>query len=99
MLANRFFSSHVRIQTERGHQVVDRGPYRIVRHPGYAGLLVTWVAAPLFFSSYWMLIPTVIAIAAGVWRAALEDHTLQEELPGYKEYARRVRYRLLPGIW
>jgi protein-S-isoprenylcysteine O-methyltransferase Ste14 len=99
MLANRFFSSHVRIQTERGHNVVDRGPYRIVRHPGYAGLLLSWVAAPVFFSSYWVAVPAVIAIAASAWRTALEDRTLQEELPGYKEYTSRVRYRLVPGIW
>ena len=99
MLANRFFSSHVRIQTERGHQVVDRGPYRIVRHPGYAGLVLAWVAAPVLFSSYGVAVLAVIAIAASAWRTALEDRTLQEELPGYQEYTGRVRYRLVPGIW
>ena len=99
MLANRFFSSHVRIQTERGHQVVDRGPYRIVRHPGYAGLVLAWVAAPVLFSSYGVAVLAVIAIAASAWRTALEDRTLQEELQGYKEYTGRVRYRLVPGIW
>jgi protein-S-isoprenylcysteine O-methyltransferase Ste14 len=99
MLANRFFSSHVRIQTDRGHNVVSSGPYRILRHPGYAGAVLGWVAAPVFFSSIWVVIPAVFAIAAGILRTSLEDQTLQEELPGYKEYASKVRYRLVPGIW
>ena len=99
MVANRFFSSQVRIQTDRGHSVVRGGPYQYVRHPGYAGGLVSWLAAPVFFSSWWLIIPTVLAIAASVIRTGLEDQTLQEELPGYKEYAEEVKYRLVPGIW
>lgn len=99
MIVNRFFSSHVRIQTDRGHTVVDSGPYRIMRHPGYAGGLLSWVSAPFFFSSYWVAIPTAAAIILNIVRTNLEDRTLQEELPGYKEYAKKVRYRLLPGIW
>ena len=99
MLANRFFSSHVRIQTDRGHNVVSSGPYRILRHPGYAGAVLSWVATPVFFSSIWVVIPAVFAIVAGILRTSLEDQTLQEELPGYKEYASKVRYRLVPGIW
>jgi len=99
MIANRFFSSQVRIQTDRGHLVVREGPYKIVRHPGYAGGLISWLAAPVFFSSWWLIIPTVMAIAASVIRTGLEDRTLQEELPGYKEYAGEVKYRLVPGIW
>ncbi len=99
MLANRFFSSHVRIQTDRGHMVVNQGPYKYVRHPGYAGGLLSWVASPIFFSSYWVIIPTMLAITASVIRTSKEDQTLQEELPGYADYVREVKYRLLPGIW
>ena len=99
MITNRFFSSHVRIQTDRGHQVVNTGPYRFVRHPGYAGGLISWLAAPVFFSSYWIIIPTILAIIGSILRTALEDRTLQKELPGYEEYASTVRYRLIPGIW
>jgi protein-S-isoprenylcysteine O-methyltransferase Ste14 len=76
---NRFFSSVVRIQTDRGHVVCDSGPYRIVRHPGYAG--------------------NILALIIAVIRTALEDQTLQEELPGYRDYAQRVRYRLIPGMY
>jgi protein-S-isoprenylcysteine O-methyltransferase Ste14 len=99
LITNRFFSSHVRIQTDRGHAVVSSGPYGIVRHPGYAGDALAWLMVPFFFSSYWVAIPTVIVLLAYVWRIVLEDRTLQEELPGYKEYASKVRYRLVPGIW
>jgi len=99
MLTNQFFSSHVRIQNDRGHQVVDTGPYRIVRHPGYAGGLLSWIAAPVFFSSYWLMIPTILAIIASALRTKLEDDMLQKELPGYKEYAERIPSRLVPGIW
>ena len=99
MLTNRFFSSHVRIQTDRGHTVVNSGPYRIVRHPGYAGGILSWIAAPVFFSSYWLVIPTILAISGSILRTKLEDGTLLEELPGYDEYSRSVPYRLVPGIW
>lgn len=99
MLSNRFFSSHVRIQTDRGHEVVSQGPYRFVRHPGYAGGLVSWISAPVFFSSYWLALVAVIAVVAGMTRTYLEDQTLQAELPGYTEYTNRVRFRLIPGIW
>ncbi len=99
MLTNRFFSSHVRIQVDRGHTVVDTGPYRYVRHPGYAGGLLSWLAGPVFFSSYWVILPTVVVILANLLRTALEDRTLQAELPGYREYAQEVRYRLIPGVW
>jgi len=99
MIANRFFSSHVRIQADRGQTVVSAGPYRFMRHPGYAGGLLSWLAAPVFFSSYWVTIPCALAIIASIARTALEDRTLQDELPGYKAYAQRVRYRLIPGIW
>ncbi len=83
----------------RGHTVVSAGPNRVVRHPGYAGVILAWLAAPVFFSSYWVAIPTVMAIALNILRTALEDRALREELPGYSEYAEEVRYRLVPGVW
>ncbi len=98
-LENQFFSGTVRIQTERGHYVIDTGPYHYVRHPGYASAIWTYIAMPLLFGSLWGLIPAIITTALFVLRTALEDKTLQEELPGYKEYTRRTKYRLMPGIW
>ena len=99
MVVNRFFSSHVRIQADRGHTVVSAGPYHVVRHPGYAGVILAWIAAPVFFSSYWVAIPSIVVITLTIIRTALEDRTLREELPGYREYTERVRCRLMPGIW
>jgi protein-S-isoprenylcysteine O-methyltransferase Ste14 len=99
MYANIFFSGTVRIQKERSHQVVSGGPYRLVRHPGYAGGLFYNLAAPLALASLWAFLPAAIIIAVTFIRTSLEDRTLQEELPGYTEYAARVRHRLLPGIW
>jgi protein-S-isoprenylcysteine O-methyltransferase Ste14 len=96
---NRFFSGVVRIQTERGHVVCDSGPYRIVRHPGYAGNILPLPGIVLALGSLWTLIPAVVALIISVIRTALEDRTLQEELPGYRDYSRRVRYRLIPGIY
>ena len=96
---NRFFSSVVRIQTERGHVVCDSGPYRFVRHPGYAGNILALFGIVLALSSVWTLIPAAVASIISVIRTVLEDQTLQEELPGYRDYARRVRYRLIPGIY
>jgi len=99
MLANRFFSSLVRIQTDRGHTVVSGGPYRLIRHPGYAGNVLAWMATPVFFASIWAAVPAVLAIIVTIVRTALEDRTLRAELPGYLDYTRAVRRRLLPGIW
>jgi protein-S-isoprenylcysteine O-methyltransferase Ste14 len=96
---NRFFSSVVRIQTDRGHVVCDSGPYRFVRHPGYAGNILALFGIVLALSSLWTLIPAAVALIIAVIRTVLEDQTLQEELPGYRDYARRVRYRLIPGIY
>lgn len=96
---NRFFSSVVRIQTDRGHTVCDSGPYRLVRHPGYAGNILPLFGIVLALGSLWALIPAAAALIITVIRTDLEDRTLQAELPGYREYARRVRYRLLPGIY
>jgi len=99
LIENRFFSGVVRIQTDRGHQVVTTGPYRIVRHPGYAGALWTYIAMPILFDSLWAFIPAILLIAVLVLRTSLEDRTLQAELPGYKEFIQKTRYRLFPGIW
>jgi len=99
LIENRFFSGVVRIQTDRGHQVVSSGPYRWMRHPGYAGALLTYLATPLFLDSRWAFLPTVFITILLVIRTALEDRVLQDELAGYRDYVRRVRYRLLPGVW
>lgn len=99
LIANKFFSTVVRIQTERGHTVVSTGPYRLVRHPGYAGGLAYYLATPVVLGTPWGFVPAVIEVALLVLRTSLEDRTLQAELPGYREYAARVRYRLLPGVW
>jgi protein-S-isoprenylcysteine O-methyltransferase Ste14 len=99
LIENRFFSGVVRIQTDRGHYVVDTGPYQFVRHPGYSGAVWTYLLTPVFLNSLWSFIPIVLTLIVLVIRTALEDKTLQEELPGYKEYTRHTRYRLLPGIW
>jgi protein-S-isoprenylcysteine O-methyltransferase Ste14 len=96
---NRFFSSVVRIQVDRGHVVCDTGPYRFVRHPGYAGNILALPGMVLALSSMWTLIPAAVALIIAVIRTVLEDQTLQDELPGYSDYARRVRYRLIPGIY
>ncbi len=99
LIENRFFSSVVRIQVDRGHVVCDSGPYRIVRHPGYAGNMLALPGIVLALGSMWTLIPAVVALIIAVIRTALEDQTLQEELPGYRDYALRVRYRLIQGIY
>lgn len=96
---NRFFSSMMRIQTDRGHVVCDSGPYRIVRHPGYAGNLLAIPGIVLALDSAWTLIPVGVALVVAVIRTALEDRTLQEELSGYREYTSRVKYRLFPGVY
>jgi protein-S-isoprenylcysteine O-methyltransferase Ste14 len=97
--ANAFFSKIVRIQEDRGHAVATGGPYRYVRHPGYTGTIAFELATPIMLGSLWALIPGGLAALLFVVRTALEDRTLQEELDGYKDYAGRVHYRLLPGIW
>lgn len=99
LVENRFFSGVVRIQTERGHDVISSGPYAIVRHPGYAGALLTYLATPLLFDSPCTFLPVIVMAIVLIIRTVLEDRTLQEELPGYKEYTQKTRYRLIPGIW
>ena len=99
MRTNSFLSTVVRIQDERGHQVVSSGPYRYVRHPMYAGMPALWIGTSIFLGSWWALIPGVLIIILFIARTALEDKMLQQELPGYIEYAQKTRYRLLPGVW
>jgi protein-S-isoprenylcysteine O-methyltransferase Ste14 len=99
MTVNKFFSKLVRIQTDRGHQVVTVGPYRYVRHPGYVGWITMATSLPVILGALWALLPMLLAIGSIVTRTALEDRTLQEGLNGYREYAEQVRYRLVPGIW
>ena len=99
MASNKFFSGTVRIQEERGHAVATGGPYRYVRHPGYVGYIASWIATSLTLGSLWALIPAGLVMCLMVIRTALEDKTLLEELDGYQDYAARVRYRLLPGVW
>jgi protein-S-isoprenylcysteine O-methyltransferase Ste14 len=99
MAANAFFSTAVRIQSERGHSVCTTGPYRFVRHPGYVGFIVATLATALQLGSLWALMPAALAGALIVLRTAAEDRTLRAGLTGYADYARDVRYRLLPFIW
>lgn len=96
---NRFFEPGMRIQTERGHHVVDTGPYAVVRHPGYIAAIEIFLGMALALGSLWALLPAGLASALLVLRTAWEDATLQRELPGYREFATRTRYRLIPGIW
>jgi protein-S-isoprenylcysteine O-methyltransferase Ste14 len=99
MASNAFFAEGMRIQGERGHTVIMGGPYSCVRHPGYAGAILSMLATPFLLGSLWAVIPSLIAALLYVARTWLEDKTLMEELPGYKAYARQTPSRLLPGIW
>jgi protein-S-isoprenylcysteine O-methyltransferase Ste14 len=98
-LSNPFHSDESRIQSDRGQYVVSAGPYRFIRHPTYLAGVLMWVAAPFMLGSWWALLPGVFAALMVVLRASLEDRMLREELTGYREYAQKVRYRLVPGIW
>jgi protein-S-isoprenylcysteine O-methyltransferase Ste14 len=99
LASNNFFSQVVRIQSERGHVVVRDGPYRFVRHPAYAGMIVFEFAMAALLGSGWALLASAGCALLIVLRTALEDRSLQAELTGYADYARQVRYRLVPGIW
>jgi protein-S-isoprenylcysteine O-methyltransferase Ste14 len=96
---NPFFEKTVRIQHERGHHVIETGPYRIVRHPGYVGMVPWLLSFPLLLTSPHALLPAGLAVIFLVVRTALEDRTLHDKLPGYTDYANRVRFRLVPGVW
>jgi len=97
--SNAFFSLIVRIQKERGHRVATGGPYQFVRHPGYVGSIVAYVGTPIMLGSWWAIALGVVTALLMIVRTAFEDRTLLQELDGYQEYAARVRYRLLPGVW
>ncbi len=99
MASNKFFSTVVRIQKDRGHFVQTGGPYAYVRHPGYASLLVSYLSIPLMLGSLWGYLPAILLIINLFVRTALEDRTLQNELGGYKDYAGHVQFRLIPGVW
>ncbi|MBN1579542.1 MAG: isoprenylcysteine carboxylmethyltransferase family protein [Anaerolineae bacterium] len=99
MAANEFFSGLVRVQADRRHTVATGGPYRYVRHPGYVGAIVFDLTVPFFLGSLYAFVPAGLTVLAIIVRTALEDTTLHAELGGYQDYAQRVRYRLLPGIW
>jgi protein-S-isoprenylcysteine O-methyltransferase Ste14 len=97
--SNKFFSQIVRIQTERSHTVATGGPYRVLRHPGYAGAILFELAVGVLLASWGVAAISALTAFLLVLRAALEDRTLLAELSGYVEYARQVRYRLLPFLW
>lgn len=99
MYANKYFSQVVRIQTERGHQAVTEGPYRLVRHPGYLGMTISFLGAVLILDSWYGLICLALYLILILLRTRLEDRTLLQELPGYAEYVLQTRFRLVPGIW
>jgi protein-S-isoprenylcysteine O-methyltransferase Ste14 len=99
LASNNFFSQIVRIQSDRGHAVMTGGPYRYVRHPGYAGMIVFEVAMSILVDSWWAFVAGGLCALLWLLRTALEDRVLQAELDGYVGYAHGVRYRLLPGIW
>lgn len=99
LVANPFFSGMVRLQTERGHHVVSSGPYRWVRHPGYAAALITYLPIAILLDSTWAFVPAALIVVVLIVRTRLEDQFLQANLDGYREYAARVRHRLLPGVW
>jgi protein-S-isoprenylcysteine O-methyltransferase Ste14 len=99
MASNRFFYGTLRVEPDRGHTVASTGPYRSLRHPGYAGAILFQLATPILLGSLWALIPAGLTATAIVVRTALEDRALHDRLDGYRDFAARVRYRLLPGIW
>ena len=98
-VSNAFFSTTVRIQKERGHTVQTGGPYQFVRHPGYVGGLLYQLSTPFLLGSWWALGPMILTVPLFIIRTVLEDRLLVNELAGYRAYAARVRYRLLPGAW
>ena len=99
MATNTHFEGTVRIQTDRSHKVIDKGPYKNVRHPGYVAFILTGISIPALLASLYAYIPAAIVTILFVIRTALEDRTLKEELEGYRQYAHSVQYRLVPGIW
>lgn len=99
MVVNAYFSTVARLQRDRGQTVCREGPYRFVRHPGYAGAILESIGSPFLLGSVWALLPAVVAVACMAARTLLEDRMLLAELPGYAEYASEVRRRLVPLVW
>jgi protein-S-isoprenylcysteine O-methyltransferase Ste14 len=99
IVSNPYFASTVRIQFERGHRVVSSGPYQYIRHPGYAGWILSGIALPVMLGSLWALIPSGLAVVILIIRTGLEDRTLRRELPGYEEYSQNTHFRLVPYVW
>lgn len=99
MATNRFFSSDVRIQSDRGHHLITGGPYQYVRHPGYVGAVLMGLSAPLALGSWWSAAAILPALVLIIRRLRIEERLLSAELEGYAEYMQKVRYRLLPGVW
>jgi protein-S-isoprenylcysteine O-methyltransferase Ste14 len=99
MFTNHWFSAVLRIQNERGHRVVDQGPYGVVRHPGYAGMILAVPCSGLALGSWLAFACGLVYSALILRRVMFEDTFLQSNLPGYAEYRSRVRYRLIPGVW
>lgn len=98
-LVNRHLETYIRIQTDRDHRVCTKGPYRMVRHPAYLGLILLFVGMPLSLGSVWGLVPAGLAMLFIILRTKLEDEILQNQLKGYREYTNQTQYRLFPGIW
>lgn len=99
MLVNRFFSSAVRLQPDRGQQLVSSGPYRLVRHPGYSGGLLLLLSAGVALGSWIAIVPMLLIVPFMVRRTLIEEGMLASALPGYWDYMRRVRSRIVPGVW
>jgi protein-S-isoprenylcysteine O-methyltransferase Ste14 len=99
MIENAYFSGIVRLQTDRGQTVCSSGPYRWTRHPGYVGAVWSYLAMPFLLDSKWAFIPVAVLLIVTIIRTKLEDKMLQAELPGYSDYAAKVKYRLFPGVW
>ncbi|MBA7500155.1 hypothetical protein ES704_03148 [subsurface metagenome] len=99
MLSNKYFSTMVRIQIERGHEVAISGPYKYIRHPGYVGFIVMVLATPISLGTLYALLMSGITTILFIIRTSLEDKTLKNELDGYLEYSNKVKYKLIPFIW
>jgi protein-S-isoprenylcysteine O-methyltransferase Ste14 len=96
---NTFAALVVKVQKERAQTVITTGPYRYVRHPMYAGMIFYLSCAPLLLGSWWGLLWGCGLLGLFAIRVLIEERTLRKELQGYNEYATRVRYRLVPGVW
>ena len=99
MIVNPYFETTVRIQEDRDHRVITTGPYALVRHPGYLSGILWLASIPLILGSLYSFAPFTLYMILMSLRTYMEDKTLHEELPGYKEYAEKVRYRLFPWVW